>query len=146
MRRATQERQTQMLVAQRVYERTHRRDQRPSHPQSNISGGASRQAGNRFANFPLRIQRLSSLRKMFSELPPWKKKLKPPLQIVVFATIQFWCLPSQFTMSAEEWNNPSFRPASVGWLGVTRHLAVAAHWLLLLGDCRLSVSIATPHN
>lgn len=84
MRRATQEPQTQMLVAQRGYERTHRRDQRPSHPQSNISGGASRQAGNRFANFPLRIQLLSSLRKMFSELPPRKKKLKPPLQIAVF--------------------------------------------------------------
>ena len=45
--------------------------------------------------------------------------------------------------SAEKWNNPSFSPASVGWLGVTRHLAAAVHWLSLLGDCHLTVSIVT---
>lgn len=60
MRRATKQPKIQIIVVQGGYERTHRRDQRPSHPQSNISGGASRQAGNRFANFPLRIQLLSS--------------------------------------------------------------------------------------
>lgn len=36
--------------------------------------------------------------------------------------------PNQVTIAAEERTNPSLGAASVGWLGVTRHVCAAAHW------------------
>lgn len=56
----------------------------------------------------------------------------------LIASLQFWCLPGQFTMRGERWNNPSFRAARVGWLGVTRHRAADAHWLAPLWGAGLS--------
>lgn len=141
LRRATQSLQREMFVFQPSYECAHTRDQRPSHPQSNISGRAARQPGNRFANFPQRLQLQSSttLLVLSSKPPRVEKKNKKKW---ILRRIRVWCplhgtgLPlerSQVTITAEEWNNPSFSPTSVGLLGVTRHLAVAVHWLSLLG-------------
>lgn len=148
-----------MFVLRRGYKCTHKRDQRPSHPQSNIldsnvnvaswlCGGEAGEQQVSTAHSAIKIHYTGR------DCYPSRRSSKQKTNLffgncseVVFdghntTLSSHQAQPSHHYCWEERNYYPSFSPASVGWLGVTRHLTMAVHWLSAR-DCHLTVSIVT---